>query len=245
MNGYHEPMGTQYGSFSFVRSALLNAVCNKNVSLVKDLVENGADVFEASGPDRRSPMMEAIVSKSFMIIDILLQYGETANRVYGSDGLTAYHYAIMGEDWSSLAHLIRRELYPVTPEAGYSPLEFAKNMGYWRGVSILEQERDSPRFWQCPENAIFGEVHKRLGRIRKPNDKSEEMIGTNAKWKKDRIEYESFAPSTDYLDKIDWYHRSEDDQKFSVYSCSAHVQIAKIRKERLVSNWGDTHESLD
>lgn len=228
MSGYHEPMGIIHDSES--NDDLLKAVACNNVTLAQKLVHSDMNIFAVSGPWERSAMMQAISSENLTMIDILIEGGETANRVYGSSGATAYHYAIMDEKWASLAHLLRRQSYPVTGCDGYSPLNLAKNIGFWRGVSILEQERDSPGFWNYKENVVFGDVHKRLGRNRQPKGTSEEMMMMNSNWVIDCLEYESFAPSEDYLEGIGWFTRTISEKKFCVYCCVAHFQIIKMRQ---------------
>ena len=135
--------------------------------------------------------MQAIMSESLPIIDILIRNGEKARRCYGSNKMTAYHYAVQEEKWASLAQLIRLEGYPAARAGFHTPLELAKYMAYWRCVSILEEELKNPGFWQLSENAVYCESHKRLGRLRKPAKGSEEMEMLERKWENDRIQYEN------------------------------------------------------
>ena len=213
MNGYHEAENTTYDADSFVASPLLAAVTSNDFIELKRLISTGVSITAASGPNRRSPMMEAIMLSALPIIKILIESGEDPNRAYGCDGFTAYHFAVMEHAWPSLAQLLRCAGCPVTKPDGYSPLEMALSMNYWRAVSILELEQDKPGFWIRPENAIYGEAQKRLGRIRKPMNGSEEMRLVTAKWVRDRIDYESFSPSTEYLNEIGWFSRDIDSQK--------------------------------
>lgn len=232
MNGYHEETNTKYDADSFVASPLLAAVTANNVSKLKRLISIGVSITESSGPHRRSPMMEAIFLSALPIIKILIDSGEDPNRSYGCDGFTAYHYAVMEELWASLAQLVREGGYPVTDDCGYSPLEMALSMNHWRCVSILELEQDKPGFWKSPENAIYGEAQKRLGRIRKPMIGTEGMRRVIEKWDRDRSDYESFAPSKQYLDDMGWFQREIESQKQSVYCCASRFQLAKMRIER-------------
>ena len=234
MNGHHAAIETKDNAAKFVRSPLLNAVTAKDLSLIEVMIGDGIDIFQESGPEQRSAMMEAIILETLPIIDLLLENGEDANRVYGSDGLTAYHYAIMEETWASLAHLVRRCGYPVTDDGGYSPLELATSMCYWRAVSILEQERDNPGFWKLCENAVYGNVQKRLGRIRKPLDDSREMTIARTKWTEDLYEFEGLASSRVFLESIGWHTRDIDSLKRSVYCCSSRAQIIERRAKRLL-----------
>ena len=225
-------MGDTHDGDIIAHTALLKAVACKNVKLVEAMINEGVDIFQVSGSDQRNAMMEAIMVESFPIMDLLVASGAVAGHVYGSYGCTAYHYAIMEEKWASLAHLIRIAGYPVQAEGDLTPLTLATNMCYWRGVSILEQERDSPGFWARTENTVFSDVHRRLGRIRKPLNGSDESVKLNNKWVNDRTEYESFAPSGEFLHSIGWYTRDVDDQMRSVYSCSSHFELIEMRKAR-------------
>ena len=228
-NGYHESVHTKYDADSFVPKTFLKAITSNDIEAVKCMIKDGVNIFEASGTGRRTAMMETIVAGSFVIMDLLFEAGETAGRCYGPDGFTAYHYAIMEEKWASLAHLIRRAGYPLVSEGSHSPIDMAMGVGYWRAVSILEQERDNPGFWRRDENISFGEVHKRLGRLRKPTPGSNEMNSVHAKWEKDLHEYESFAPSLSYLRELGWYDRDVEDRKHCVYSCSSQAFVARKR----------------
>jgi hypothetical protein len=176
--------------------------------------------------------MKAILLESVPIMTLLIDNGEDLARAYGFYGMTAYHYAIMAEKWVSLAHIIRRGGYPVTPDGGYSPLELATCMGYWRAVYMLEQERDSPGFWSQTQNMVYGEVHKRLGRTRAPKNESDEMKLMSARWEADRSEYESFAPSGS-LESMKWTSLDIDTQKRTIYCCISHIQLKKMRDLRV------------
>ena len=224
----------QHEEESFISSALLRAVTLKKIGAVEEALKSpGVNVLEASGPDNETALMKAISLESLPIMNLLIDNGEDLARVHGFDGMTVYHYSIMEEKWVSLAHLIRRGGYPVTPDDGYSPLELARCMCYWRAVYMLEQERDCPGFWSQKENLVYGEVHKRLGRIRAPKDDSDEMKMVSAKWEVDRREYESFAPSKSYLEKMKWFSSDVDTQKRTIYCCASHVQLAKMRGLRM------------
>jgi hypothetical protein len=223
----------QYEEECLVSSALLRAVTLKKIGAVEEALKSpGVNVLEASGPDNETALMKAILLESVPIMTLLIDNGENLARVYGFYGMTAYHYAIMAEKWVSLAHIIRRGGYPVTPDGGYSPLELATCMGYWRAVYMLEQERDSPGFWSQKENLVYGEVHKRLGRIRAPKNDSDEMKMMSAKWNADRLEYESFAP-TGSLESMNWKSFDTDTKKRTIYCCVSHVQLAMMRKDRI------------
>ena len=233
MNGHHAPTEATTDATKFARSSLLNAVKAHDVTRIQLMINNNVNIFEESGYEQRNAMMEAIVLEAFPVMDLLLENGEDANRVYSSDGSTAYHYAIMEESWASLAHIVRRCGYPVTVSGGYSPLDLAKSLCYWRGVSILEQEQDKkPGFWRLGENAVYGNVQKRLGRIRKPIDGTAEMALIGAKWVDDLYEFENLAPSSNFLESIGWKSRDLDSQKRSVYCCSSRAQIRKMKEEK-------------
>ena len=208
------------------------------VDRVHELISNGANflkkymyVYNTDGPGGQlcTPLMIAILNENLDMIDALIEFGERINHV--RDGSDAVDFSIDNQKWTSLAHLIRIGGYPVSKYGDKSHLEIATDMGYYEGVSILQQEKDTPGFWRRVENLRYGRVHMEMARLlAKPADTS--IKTPKEQWDHDRKEYESFAPSWRYLCEMGWYEETEESQRETVYSKHTKIFVDQKKSER-------------
>jgi hypothetical protein len=207
---------------------LLVAVGRDDFDLVERLVRSGSNLFEKSGYKGYTALMGAIIKENCDMINLVLELGERINRV--QNGSDAIDFAIDNQRWSALAHLIRLKGYPKNKYGDLTHLEIAKGLKYYEGVSILQHELDTPGFWRHPENLRYGQVHMDMVKEFALEDNitrtPEEQYQYNKK------EYESFAPSRQYLSETGWYDRSDADQRAAVDSEHTRLFMADMRRKR-------------
>ncbi len=119
-------------------TAIVYAVVGNKVSTAGLLILAGADL-DAKGPDGITPIMLAVQQSSFEMVRTLTTSRQSINDK-ATDGWTAIYFAVRRQDPSVLLWLLRQGACKnITDTYKQTPLDFAKEVEWKQGISILEK----------------------------------------------------------------------------------------------------------
>lgn len=116
---------------------IVYAVIGNKVSTAGLLILAGAEL-DAKGPDGITPIMLGVQQSSFEMVRTLVTSRQSINDK-AEDGWTALYFAVRRQDSHVLQWLLRQGACKnVTDSYKQTPLDFAKEVGWKQGISILE-----------------------------------------------------------------------------------------------------------
>ncbi len=118
-------------------SAIEYAIATNKINSVDLLILSGIDL-STKKPDGITPLMIAVQQGSPQMIRSLTSTKQAINDK-AEDGWTALYFAIRREDPHILHHLLRLGACKnVTDSYNQTPLDFAKEVGWKQGISVIE-----------------------------------------------------------------------------------------------------------